>query len=159
MHFLLIISVSHGKWHSENWKFMFDSAANEVIKIASFACPAIQQRHEHSNRSRENVMEQKTLTCPLAGNCMQCHHRIFMPFFIQTVVVLLTFDKLHRLTSFYWVPLSIGLFFFSLPSSTIRFFCCGPSAQWQLPNWLNSNSQRIKLNSLFSWKSILFFIS
>lgn len=39
VHFLLIISVSQLCWHSENWKFMFDSAANEVIKIAPFTCP------------------------------------------------------------------------------------------------------------------------
>ena len=78
---------------------MFDSAANEVIKIASFVCAmayhrpdtrhAIQRRwikqRQNEKKNKPNQIHTtattKTHILSLAGNCMRCLHQIFMPIF------------------------------------------------------------------------------
>lgn len=156
VHFLLIISVSHRKWHSENWKFMFDSAANEVIKITSFACThdiTAYNSRLHATAAKivpEHDEPRKKLAHWLKVACYAFIKYSYSHFFFvlfHMVVVLLTFDKLYRLTSSpsrslaYWaisVSKSIDLFFFTSFHRNIIFL----SVQQRQPKL----SQFISLN-------------
>ena len=106
---------------------MFDSAANEVIKIASFVCAMAyhrpDMRYNDDGQNRDKT-KKKTNQTKYTQQQQQKHIYFHWPaiacdafikyscqFFIQTVVMLLTFDKLHRLTSSHWFPIDCCRFF------------------------------------------------